>query len=73
MDRGSGNEDIFAKEPDIAKPTPGNREAKAGGTLERMVMVMMIARKIGYIGIERCSQWFSRQHFGNAKSYKKLH
>jgi len=30
----------------------------------------MIARKIGYIGYIVGCQWFSRQHFGNTKSYK---
>jgi len=35
--------------------------------------LMMIALKIGYIGYIVECQWFSRQHFGNTKSYKKLH
>jgi len=33
----------------------------------------MIALKIGYIGYIVGYQWFSRQHFGNTKSNKKLH
>jgi len=34
---------------------------------------LMIAQKIGYIGYIVECQWFSRQHFGNTKSNKKLH